>query len=127
VVLALILVRPAKNFFYDTWLVSPPQPVYGLDFYLLSAFWLIVWCALLLWSFTSRLRRGFRRQLDELAGQWRNPQSAQGLFGRLEAECRRVERFRQALEDLHQQVAGLRRRLSTPDEPLGSRLLREAS
>ena len=56
--------RLAKNFFYDTWLGVQP---YGLDFYVQSAFWLLAWCLLLYWMFAARLRRGLRREIDQLA------------------------------------------------------------
>jgi hypothetical protein len=119
--LGLIFYRPAKNFFYDSWLATPPAPLYGLSFYALSAFWLVLWCGLLLWAFTSRLRRGLRREIDELARGWSNPRPAAGIFTRLEGECRKVDEFRQGLSGLRQHVAELRTRLAIPDEPLGHR------
>ena len=112
----MLFIRPAKNFFYDSWLAANPAPLLGVDFYLLSAFWLLAWCGLLLWSFTGRLRRGLRREIDALAGGWNDPRSAGGVFARLEADCRHVERWRQELERLRQQVAALGRRLGTPDD-----------
>lgn len=118
-VLVGLFCRPAKNFFYDSWLASPPAPLMGLDVYLLSAFWLAAWSGLLLWGFTSRLRRGLRREIDRLAEGWSTPRLAQGIFGRLEAECRAVDRFRQELTRLEQHVATLRRRIAQPSELLG--------
>ena len=119
--LGLILYRPAKNFFYDSWLASPPAPLYGPSFYALSAFWLVLWCGLLLWAFTSRLRRGLRREIDELAQGWSNPRPAGGIFAKLEEECRKVDAFRQGLSGLRQHVADLRTRLAIPDDSLGHR------
>ena len=87
--------RLAKNFFYDTWLGVQP---YGLDFYVQSAFWLLAWCLLLYWMFAARLRRGLRREID----QWRKlgaATPAAGLFGRLQRDCRDIERFNGELED----------------------------
>jgi hypothetical protein len=119
--LGLIFYRPAKNFFYDSWLASPPVPLYGLSFYAFSAFWLVLWCGLLLWAFTSRLRRGLRREIDELAQGWSNPRPASGIFTRLEDQCRQVDEFHQGLGGLRRHVAELRTRLAVPDEPLGRR------
>ena len=57
------LYRFGKNFFYDSWLgpewgfTATAQPVLGTDFFLGAALVLVAWSALLLWSFTSRLRR----------------------------------------------------------------------
>ena len=113
--------RLGKNFFYDSWLASPQVEVYGLDFYLLSGFWLLLWCVLLLWAFTTRLRRGLRREIDQLAEGWKSPKPAEGIFARLESDCRRIHRFRHELERLEQHVATLRRRLALPDEQLGQR------
>jgi predicted GTPase len=121
IVLVGLFFRPAKNFFYDSWLASPPVPMMGVEAYLLSAFWLVVWSGLLLWGFTSRLRRGLQREIDRLAEGWATPRLAQEIFGRLEAECRAIDRFRQDLARLEQQVATLRRRIAQPSEPLGHR------
>ena len=113
--LGFLLFRPAKNFFYDSWLVTPQADIYGLNFYLQSAFWLLLWCCLLIWAFTSRLRRGLRKEISNLAQGWDSPKPAEAVFGRLESECSRVRRFRQQLERLTQQVRTLRRRLALPD------------
>ena len=103
-----LLYWPAKNFFYDTRFGSGQTQALGLDFYLVSAFWLLVWCGLLMWLFNSRLRRGLRREINRLAEGWSGPEPAAGVFARLEGECRRVERFREELDRLRQQVANLR-------------------
>jgi hypothetical protein len=122
VILVLLSVRPAKNFFYDSWLADPLQPVLGLDFYLVSALWLLAWCGLLLWGFTSRLRRGLRREINQLADAWQTAQPADGIFAQLESDCRQVERFSQELNRLRQRVSTLRGRLSLPDDQLGHRV-----
>jgi hypothetical protein len=119
--LGLLLFRPAKNFFYDTWLAAPQTELYGLSFYVLSAFWLLLWCCLLIWSFTGRLRRGLRREISALAQGWNNPKPAEAVFSRLESECSRVSGYRDELERLKQHVSALRRRLALPDEQLGHR------
>jgi hypothetical protein len=119
--LVVLLVRPAKNFFYDSWLASPPAEVYGLNFYVLSLFWLLLWCMLLLWCFTTRLRRGLRSEITQLSEGWKNPKPAAGVFASLESQCRHIDRFAGELERLRQHVAGLKRRLALPDEKLGQR------
>jgi hypothetical protein len=119
--LVVLLGRLAKNFFWDSWLAPEPAPVLGLDFYLLNAFWLLLWCMALLWAFTSRLRRGLRREIDRLAESWTDPQTADGLFTHLETDCRRAERFQQDLALLQTHVAALRSRLALPEGPLGHR------
>jgi hypothetical protein len=116
-----LLVRPAKNFFYDSWLDPGTRPL-GLDFYLLSLFWLLVWCGLLIWSFSSRLRGGLRREIDKLAEGWAGPGAASGVFAALADHCRRARRYRQDLQRLQLHVAALRDRMTAPEEPLGFRV-----
>ena len=119
--LGVLLYRLGKNFFYDSWLSPDPVPVFGLDFYLSAAFWLVLWCLVLLWAFTSRLRRGLRREIDQLAESWNSPKPAAGIFAQLESECDRAEQFQRELERLKSHVDDLRRRLAQPDEQLGHR------
>ena len=117
----ILLVRLAKNFFYDSWLAASPAPLYGIEFYVLAVFWLVLWCVLLLWAFTRRLRRGLKVQINELAEGWNHPKSAADVFAGLELECRRIERFESDLGRIQQDVASLRRRLVSPEEQLGHR------
>ena len=109
--LGLLLYRLGKNFFYDSWLAEHPTQVHGIDFYLSAGFWLVLWCLLLLWSFCSRLRRGLRRAVTELAAGWQQSASAAGLFAHIETDCRRAEAYRQDLDALRQEVEGLKLRL----------------
>jgi hypothetical protein len=102
--LGLLLYRLGKNFFYDSWLSPTPGPVFGLDFYVSAGFWLLLWCLLLLWGFLSRLRGGVRGEIAQLAAAWDDASSAAGLFANLETDCRRVERFRQELLAIRQEV-----------------------
>lgn len=115
--LGLLVYRLGKNFFYDSWWAEHPVQIYGLDFYLAAGLWLALWCWLLLWAFTGRLRRGLRRQIDQLAEQWTSPGVAAALFGRLEDDCRRVGHFRRELALLQKHVEQLRGHVA--EEPLG--------
>jgi hypothetical protein len=107
-----LLYRLGKNFFYDSWLASNPVPPWGLQYYVTVACWLAVWCLLLLWAFTRRLRRGLARQIDQLSEGWGGAQSASGLFARLEADARRARQFRGDLLLLQQHVEQLRGQLA---------------
>lgn len=115
VMLVFVLVRPAKNYFYDSWLGPAPGDVLGLDFYLVSAFWLVLWSVLLLWRFTVGLRRGLKREIRKLVEQWRSVVPAAGLFAGLETECRRARQFCDDLARLRQEVTQLRQRLDLPN------------
>ncbi len=119
--LLMLLTRLAKNFFYDSWLAPNPSEAFGLDVYLLSAFWLLLWCGLLLWGFTSRLRGGLKRSISQQADGWNDPKAAEGIFAQLQSRCRKIHRFRDELERLQQHVATLRSKLSLPEAQLGQR------
>ncbi len=113
--LVFVLVRPAKNFFYDSWVTPEAVRVLGLDFYLVSAFWLLVWSTLLLWRFTGRLRRGLKREIHRLVAQWRGATPATGLFDSLQSQCDQACMFHRDLADLRQRVSRLRVRLDLPN------------
>jgi len=120
--LGFLLYRPGRNFFYDFLFTETSQQPFGLEVYLSSGFWFLAWCGLLLWAFTSRLRRGLRQQVNELAQGWNTAASAAGIFRTLEEECRRVDNFRHQLARLRRTVADLRHRLALPDDRLGHRM-----
>jgi hypothetical protein len=110
--LGWLLYRLGRNFFYDSWLAPEHTDVFGLEFYLAAGFWLVLWCLVLLWMFTGRLRRGLRRELDHLAETWRNPATATELFAHLDNQCEAIRRFRGDLENLEQEVRALRHQVA---------------
>lgn len=120
--LGVLLYRCGKNFFWDSWLAPNPQPVYGTDFYVAAALWLAAWCALLLWMFTARLRRGLRAQISDLTGQWLVAPPAVSLFGHYEQQCRACRRFRQELSRLEGLVADTQAHIAAPPARLGRRI-----
>ena len=117
-----LLFRLGKNFFYDSWWATDPTPVMGLDLYLTAGFWLLLWCLLLMFLLTRRLRGGLRREIDRITIDWQSPSSASGLFVNLENECRRAMQFRRDLDGLDEQVNRLRRQLATTGEKIGHHL-----
>jgi len=116
--LGWLLFRLGKNFFWDSdALVNPHHTdVWGLNFYLAAGFWLVLWCLLLLWMFTRRLRRGLRREIDQLAEMWRQPSIAAELFTHLDASCNRIRQFRGDLEMSEQEVRSLQKQMANPTE-----------
>ena len=68
--LGFLLFRLGKNFFYYFWRSDVPLPMWGLESYLALAFWLGLWCFLLLWMFMRRLRGGLKQAVDRLAENW---------------------------------------------------------
>jgi hypothetical protein len=109
--LGTLLYRLGKNFFYDSWLSEHPTAVFGLNFYVSAAFWLVLWCLLLLWMFCGRLRRGLRGEINHLAAGWQSGDAIGGIFLRLESDCRSVDRYRQKLEVLQRDIEALRRQV----------------
>jgi hypothetical protein len=107
--LGTLLYRLGKNFFYDSWLSGLGTPVFGLDFYVSAGFWLVLWCLVLLWMFSRRLRRGLQGEINCLASNWQD--AAAGIFVKAESECRRVTDFRRELADIRQEVERLQRRV----------------
>ncbi len=120
--LGVLLYRLGRNFFYDSWLGGENVPVFGLDFYISAGFWLGLWCLVLIWLFTGRLRRGLRREIAQMADRWKDASPAAGVFAGLEQQCDRVERFVHDLDRLHQHVDRLRKQLASAEGPLGHRL-----
>ncbi|HVU85999.1 MAG TPA: GTPase domain-containing protein [Pirellulales bacterium] len=122
-----LLYRFAKNFFYDSWLApewgfaTTAQPVLGTDFFLGAALVLGAWSALLLWSFTSRLRRGLSAEINEVAQAWASPKLTAGFFADLSRQCRDIHAWHDELRRLSSQVADLQARLAGP-ELLGHRV-----
>ncbi len=110
--LGLLFYRLGKNFFYDSWLADKPSAVFGLDVYVSTGFWLLLWCLLLLWRFCSRLRGGLRGEIRQLAAAWNSGASAAGLFAGVEAECVRSERYWRELDLLRREVDRLRRQVA---------------
>ncbi len=126
-VVGLLLYRWGKNFFYDSWWafelgrVARVADMYGSEFFLSAGFWLLLWCGLLVWMFTGRLRRGLNREIDALTDGWRSPALGEELFARSEHQARAIRQFRQALERLEHEVTHLKQRLERPSERIGAR------
>jgi hypothetical protein len=120
--LGVLFYRLAKNFFWDSWLAETPVPVAGIEFYLAALFWLALWCVILLWMFTMKLRRGLRREVDRLADGWREEPTSRGLFTRIERQCDRAVRFHDDVERLANEVHRLRDQLAqSGNDQLGRR------
>ncbi len=110
--LGFLLFRLGKNFFYDSWWSAAPAPMWGVESYIAAAFWFVLWCLLLLWLFTRRLRGGLRQAVDRLAAtQSTGATAAAGVCAELEDDCRRALEFRRDLELLQGDVERLRGRV----------------
>ncbi|MCA9114009.1 MAG: hypothetical protein KDA79_02920, partial [Planctomycetaceae bacterium] len=117
--LAFVLYRVGRNFFYDTFLAEFLHPETAVsvkllpaDFYISAAVFFILWSGLLVIAFTRRLRRGLKKQIDELARELVGSRMAGGLFPELERACREVESARNQLDALAESTAELRRQIA---------------
>jgi hypothetical protein len=126
--LGVVLYRLGRNFFYDSWLaaelgrVAAPAPLYGTEFLLQAGFWLVLWCLLLIFLFTARLRRGMRSEIQQLAGRWQAEAKGAPLFAALDEHLRAVRGFRDERARLENSVAALRAKLEQREPRLGHRI-----
>ena len=77
--LGFLLFRLGKNFFYDSWWLTPPAAMWGVESYIAAAFWFVLWCFVLLWLFTRGLR-GLKQAIDRLAENWTGAAAASGVW-----------------------------------------------
>lgn len=123
----LLIFRMGKNFFYDTWFRpmfdsnAPAVPIEGLPFFLMGAFWLLIWCTLLVWSFLGRLRRGLKSEINALADRWRTEAPATGLFSGLENRLAEITLWSGRLDRMRSDVDDLLARITTPSTGLTRR------
>lgn len=125
-VVGALTYRFLKNFLYDSWLVAElgrgeARPLYGLDFFLGAGVFLAAWSLLLLWSFTTRLKRGLGVEIEAFRTRHLGAAAAGGLFLPLEISMRDVRRWSDDLSRLEQRTAELRTRLARRDSALGHR------
>ncbi|GEM_PF-188621 len=97
---AIILVvgRLAKNFFYDSWLATPPQPIFGLSVYLISAGWLAGIALVIIWLFTRSVSRFSHRALKQLAQRWQSGGVTAPLFAHIQEQIDRIRQFCDTLD-----------------------------
>ncbi len=124
---AVILLRAAKNFFWDTFLRPlffgevetgvVGSTLYGGDYWLAGAVFAGLWAGLLVMLFSRRLRRGLDREVNELArsvsaGRTARGAGAAGLFPKLNAAVSRAAAGGDRLHRLSEEAAQVRDRLA---------------
>jgi hypothetical protein len=126
IVAGLLLYRLAKNFFYDNWLgpdffgrPPPSAGLFGMEFFLQAGFWLLLWCVILVWLFTGRLRRGISASIDEMSTRWTSPETAGELFRGLDEQIAAARRFSSERERLANATTAVRQQLELPVPRLG--------
>ena len=107
-----LLYRIGRNFFYDTFVRTPPLPYLDTNFYIPAAMFLVLWAGLLVMSFTGRLRRGLTQHVNELACELASLKVGDGLFPNLEQHASDFTRERDHVESFAQTVDAIRDRFS---------------
>jgi hypothetical protein len=113
-----ILVRPAKNFFYDT-LIDPQVKMLGIDFYLVSCFWMIVWCSILLGVFMFWVRSGLEREIKDASNSWQRLSALELFFAAIENETNRILNYRNELENILQKITTINQQAEKLDKRIG--------
>ena len=120
--LLFLLFRPAKNFFWDT-IFDAKVPLLGVDYYLISFFWLLAWSAGLLGLFTFMLRQGLDREITETAATWSRATGLASLFHGLEMETNHIVAFRLEIDSLAAYMEQMNQMAEKLDKRLGHRKL----
>jgi len=107
-----LLYRIGRNFFYDTFLRTPPLPYLDTNFYIPAAMFVVLWAGLLVMSFTGRLRRGLTQHVNELARELASLKVGDGLFPDLEQQVKDFARERDRVESFAQTVDSIRDRFA---------------
>ena len=107
VVIGAILFRLGKNYFYDSWFGGDETALFGTEFYISSAFWLLLWSLVLTWSLTRGLRRGLKKSIHKEADRWQGGPT-DGLYHSLDDSCRAVASFDERLTTIQAEVERLR-------------------
>jgi len=114
-----LLVRLAKNFFIDVpW---HQQELLGIEYYLVSLIWVILWGALLLFFFTMTLRRGIEQSIQKASQNWHRLPALNGLFASLETETTQILTFRDEINTLKGLIDRINQQAEKLDKRLGKR------
>ncbi|MCL2742780.1 MAG: hypothetical protein FWE67_02910 [Planctomycetaceae bacterium] len=120
IMLAFLLFRPAKNFFWDTSFYPDAKP-FGFEFYLISLFWLLAWCVLIIGLFTMMLRSGLDKEIKTAAAGWYRLSALNGIFGEAEQETNKLVLFRNDLISIKEQIERIKQQAEKLDQRLGRR------
>lgn len=118
--LVFVLYRVGKNFFYDSFLAplleeaaAAPAEMLTVDFYIPAAIFFALWSGLLVMAFTRRLRKGLKREIDDMARSMASGRLAHGLYPALEQACEDFETDIRQLEAIAATATDIRQELAT--------------
>ncbi|MDR2641206.1 MAG: 50S ribosome-binding GTPase [Planctomycetaceae bacterium] len=117
-----ILMRPAKNFFYDT-LADPQVKMLGMDFYFVSCFWMFVWCSILLGLFMFRIRSGLEKEIKEASNSWQRLDALELFFATIENETNQIINYKNELDTIRQRITTINQQADKLDKRIGRKKL----
>jgi len=116
--LVFILARPAYNFFIESFQTGHIWP---LTHYIVSLFWLGLWCAGLLGIFLLSINRRLEWEIHETSANWSMTESMRFVFQKLETVIERLRDFRERLDALRTRIDELNKQSESLDRRLGRR------
>ncbi len=131
--LVFLIGRIGHNFFWSSFLApivgnaAQAEPLLTIDFYIPAMIFLIMWSAMLVLSYTWRLRRGLSAEIHKLAQSMVETRISDGLFPAIDHVCQGVIDDDRRLTELLERTSRFRRELAAGVEFLGGQLRQSAS
>ena len=131
--LVFLIGRIGHNFFWSSFLApivgnaAQAEPLLTIDFYIPAMIFLIMWSAMLVLSYTWRLRRGLSAEIHKLAQSMVETCISDGLFPAIDHVCQGVIDDDRRLTELLERTSRFRRELAAGVEFLGGQLRQSAS
>ncbi len=110
--------RVGHNFFWSSFLApivgkaSRPEALLTVDFYIPAVIFLVMWSAILVLSFTRRLRGGLSKRIHHLAQSMVETRISEGLFPSVDSVCQMVTDDDHRLNELLERTSRFRRELA---------------
>lgn len=121
----IVGLRWAYNFFYASWIAPwlgyPGQDLYGVDFFLHAALFLLIWSGALLGLFLRIVQGGLGGEIDRLVAAWKSPATAAGVFAEAEATLDAIADSTRELHALHDRIRELHQRLGAASPEVARR------
>ena len=117
--------RIGHNFFWSSFLAPivgwtvHPEPLLTVDFYIPATIFLVMWSAILVLSYTWRLRRGLSKHIQKLARTMVETRISEGLFPSVDHVCESVITDDHLLTELLERPSRFRRELADGVQFLG--------
>lgn len=116
--LVFLIGRIGHNFFWSSFLApivgnaDHAEPLLTIDFYIPAMIFLMMWSAVLVLSYTWRLRRGLSTQIHKLAQSMVETRISEGLFPSVDHVCQSVIDDDHRLTELLERTSRFRRELA---------------